>query len=180
MGEIAHSAESAIRMRAMLDEDVPALCVIEQVSFASPWTSEMLAGELDAPFGWSMVAVDSHDKVVGFLLGRRYPDMWHVLDLAVATDSRGQGVGRALVREFVAAAEVSGRPVLLEVREKNVTAVSLYEAEGFVPLSVRKRYYADTGEDALVMVREPRRERVRDKTVEQRLGGDTRHRVVLR
>ena len=118
----------------------------------------MLAAELGVRFGWGAVAEDENGRVVGFLIGRRYPDMWHVMDLAVAVDSRGRGVGRALVGRFLEEADVAQTPVLLEVREGNSAAVALYESEGFVTLSVRKRYYADTGENALVMVREARSE----------------------
>jgi len=134
--------------------DLPAVVMIERTSFTSPWTSEMLAAEMDAEFGWSTVATDARGDVAGFLMGRRYPDMWHVLDLAVSVAHRRQGVARGLVREFLQAADGAGRPVLLEARENNAGAVALYESEGFVALSVRKGYYGDTGENALVMVRE--------------------------
>jgi N6-L-threonylcarbamoyladenine synthase len=145
---------SGVRIRGLRPEDLPALLTIERESFVHPWTPEMLAAELGVRFGWGMVAVDDGGEVVGFLIGRRYPDMWHVMDVAVAVARRRQGVARALMREFVASADSAGQPVLLEVRENNSSAVALYESEGFTTLSVRKRYYADTGENALVMVRE--------------------------
>lgn len=143
-----------LRIRDLTVQDLPALVAIEQDSFMSPWSPEMFAGEIGVRFGWGTVAVDGSGEVVGFLIGRRYPDMWHLMDLAVAKGSRREGVARALVRGFVAAADSAGQPVLLEVRENNSGALSLYESEGFVSLSVRKRYYADTGDDALVMVHE--------------------------
>jgi N6-L-threonylcarbamoyladenine synthase len=148
------SRKGRIHTRRLLPEDLPTLVAIERASFSSPWTPEMLAAELGVRFGWGVVAVDAAEEVVGFLIGRRYPDMWHVMDLAVAVPHRRRGVARILVRDFVAAADAVGQPVLLEVRENNLGAVALYESEGFVTLSVRKRYYADTGENALVMVRE--------------------------
>ena len=144
----------AVSMRGLSGEDLAEVAAIEQASFVGPWTPEMLAAEIGVRFGWSRVAVGADGHVLGFLLGRRYPDMWHVLDLAVAESHRRRGVARSLVREFVAAADEAGLPVLLEVRERNDGAVALYESEGFVPLSVRKHYYLDTGENALVMVRE--------------------------
>jgi N6-L-threonylcarbamoyladenine synthase len=145
---------AGVRTRGLLPEDLPALVAIERASFSSPWTPEMLAAELGVRFGWATVAVDKRGEVLGFLIGRRYPDMWHVMDVAVAVAHRRQGVARTLMLDFMAAADAAGQSVLLEVRENNAGAVALYESEGFVTLSVRKRYYADTGENALVMVRE--------------------------
>src|SRR5690606_18896722 len=92
--------------------------------------------------------------VVGYLLGRRYPDVWHLLDVAVMDDQRRRGIGTRLVRSFVAAAEASAKGVLLEVRRTNAPAVALYESQGFVTIGIRRRYYTDSGEDALVMARE--------------------------
>jgi N6-L-threonylcarbamoyladenine synthase len=154
MAESADSAPAKVLSRALRAEDLPALAAIELASFASPWTLEMLRGELDVELGWARVAASEREGVVGFLIGRCYPDMWHLMDLAVASAHRRRGVARLLVGEFLAAAEGAGQSVLLEVREDNGGAVGLYESVGFVPLSVRRRYYADTGEDALVMVRE--------------------------
>lgn len=145
---------TAKHTRELADHDLATIMEIERASFSSPWSREMFADEIAARFGWARVAVDDSDGVVGFLIGRRYPDMWHVMDLAVTPGGRRQGVARALLREFLDGASAAGQPVLLEVRENNSGAVALYEAEGFVSLSVRKRYYADTGDDALVMVRE--------------------------
>ncbi len=162
-----------MRTRDLAAADVPELVDIERDSFSSPWTPGMLAAELGVRFGWGSVAEDEDGRVIGFLIGRRYPDMWHVMDLAVAVDSRGHGVGRTLVRRFIEEADSARAPVLLEVRESNSAAVALYESEGFVALSVRKRYYADTGENALVMVREARSEPEEDGCVGGRMrGGD--------
>ena len=153
------STGAGIKTRGLLPEDVPAMVAIERDSFATPWTPQMLAAESDVRFGWGTVALDEQGHVAGFLIGRRYPDMWHVLDLAVAVQSRRGGVARSLVREFLRAADAAGQPVLLEVREDNSGAIYLYESEGFVPLSVRKGYYADTGDNALVMVHEAKGEK---------------------
>lgn len=143
-----------MRIRALAANDIPRVLEIERASFTSPWTEGMLAGEVETRFGWSRVGVDAGGAVVGFLIGRCYPDMWHLMDLAVSVEYRRQGIGRRLVSEFLLEADASERAVLLEVREGNAEAVALYESLGFTSLSVRRRYYADTGEDALVMVRE--------------------------
>ena len=146
-------------MRNMRAADVPAVVAIEQASFAIPWTQQMIRDELAQALGWSVAAVceEAHSEgevLIGYLLGRRYPDVWHLMDVAVANDHRRQGMGTRLVGSFVAAAEASAKGVLLEVRRTNAPAVALYEAQGFTTIGVRSRYYADTGEDALVMARE--------------------------
>jgi N6-L-threonylcarbamoyladenine synthase len=149
---------SAPAIREMRAADLPAVVAIEQASFALPWSAAMIGDELEQEAAHSRVAVGAHagEGVAGFLLGRRYPDVWHVMDLAVAPAMRRRGIARALVAEFLAAACSAGRGVVLEVREGNEEAVALYGSLGFATAGVRRRYYPDTGEDALVMVREPR------------------------
>ncbi|MBN1631236.1 MAG: ribosomal protein S18-alanine N-acetyltransferase, partial [Thermoleophilia bacterium] len=132
-------------IRNMHAADVPAVLAIEQTSFSLPWTRQMIRDELAQTLGWCVVAVDDEAGVVGYLLGRRYPDVWHLMDVAVACDRRRRGIGARLVGGFVAAAEASAKGVLLEVRRTNAPAVSLYEAQGFATIGVRSRYYADTG-----------------------------------
>jgi N6-L-threonylcarbamoyladenine synthase len=162
--------DSTVVIRKMRGDDVPAAVAIENASFANPWTQQMLSDELTQDLGWSAVAVDAEAGVVGYVLGRRYPDAWHLMDLAVAPDRRRQGLGTRLVTSFVAAAEASARGVLLEVRGTNAEAIALYEARGFSVIGVRHGYYSDTGDDALVMARE-RSGRERRSAARRRLTG---------
>ncbi|MCE5254242.1 MAG: tRNA (adenosine(37)-N6)-threonylcarbamoyltransferase complex transferase subunit TsaD [Actinomycetia bacterium] len=141
------------RVRDMKPEDLPAVVAIEAASFRSPWTYGMLREELDQESGWRSVAEDATGRVVGFLLGRCYPDAWHVVDLAVAPDRRRRGVGGALLDDFLRAADECGVEVVLEVRPGNAEAVSLYGPRGFAVVGIRPKYYPDTDEDAFVMVR---------------------------
>jgi ribosomal-protein-alanine N-acetyltransferase len=90
--------------------------------------------------------------VHGFLLAWRAADELHLTDLGVATAFRRRGLARHLVGDLRASGEHSGaRVILLEVRESNVAALALYAGAGFVELDRRARYYADSGEDAVVM-----------------------------
>jgi len=143
-----------VEFRTMRAGDLPAVRAIEEASFESPWTDEMIRAEQADPLGWSTVAVDGEQGLVGFLFARRYPDVWHLMDVAVAQSHRRRGLGTTLVRDLVATAEASAKGVLLEVRSNNAPAVALYKGQGFRVLGVRKRYYPDTGDDALVMARE--------------------------
>lgn len=142
-------------IREMVEDDLPAVVAIEAASFRSPWAREMLGDELGQLLGWRTVAIDPEAGVVGFLVGRRYPDVWHVLDLVVTPDRRRLGVGGVLLGGLLAASDAAGMEVVLEVRRGNTEAVALYESRGFTLVGVRRGYYADTGEDALVMARRP-------------------------
>lgn len=96
-------------------------------------------------------------QIAGFLLAWRAADELHLTDLGVTTRARRRGVARALVEELCGAGLASGaRVVLLEVREHNAAALALYRALAFAELYRRPRYYADTGEEAVVMQRELR------------------------
>jgi ribosomal-protein-alanine N-acetyltransferase len=107
--------------------------------------------ELQRSYGLLRVARSEHE-VLGFLLAWRAADELHLTDLGVSASQRRRGVGRQLVSELLAEGRASAaRVVLLEVRAGNGPALALYGAFGFVELDRRARYYADTGEDAVVM-----------------------------
>lgn len=89
---------------------------------------------------------------VGFLLAWRAADELHLTDLGVTASARRRGYARALIEALLAEGRASGsRIVLLEVRETNAPALALYQRMGFTQLDRRARYYADSGEDAVVM-----------------------------
>lgn len=140
-------------IREMETGDLPSVIAIENASFGSPWSLEMMRSEVGQRLGWSRVAVEPGAGVVGFIIGRRYPDVWHVMDLAVAPRRRRRGVGGTLLADFLKAADLAGMEVVLEVRQENREATALYATWGFEVIAVRRRYYTDSGEDALVMSR---------------------------
>ena len=142
--------------RNMHPEDLSAVVEIEAASFGLPWSRAMFAEEFGQEPGWRTVAVEGPGAVLGFLVGRCYPDAWHLLDVAVTPARRGEGIGGILLDEFVESADREARPVLLEVRPGNAAALRLYGLRGFTSLALRRGYYPDTGEDALIMIREPR------------------------
>jgi [ribosomal protein S18]-alanine N-acetyltransferase len=90
--------------------------------------------------------------VAGFLLAWRAADELHLTDLGVTSAARRRGIARALVCALQREGELGlARVILLEVRESNEPALSLYRGLGFQELDRRARYYDDTGEDAVVM-----------------------------
>jgi [ribosomal protein S18]-alanine N-acetyltransferase len=143
-----------IQIRDMEAADVVQVALIEASSFSAPWSRVMFQDELVQKLSWHRVAVDAAEDgetVVGYLIGRLYMDVWHLMNLAVAADYRCRGVGTALLEEFIHAAAGGGRDVLLEARPSNAAALALYSKHGFELIAVRRRYYTDNQEDAFVL-----------------------------
>jgi ribosomal-protein-alanine N-acetyltransferase len=101
---------------------------------------------------YALLRVARAPGVQGFLLAWRAADEVHLTDLGVRVASRRRGIGRDLVSALLREAKASAaRVVLLEVRASNAPALALYAGLGFIELDRRPYYYADTGEDAVVM-----------------------------
>jgi ribosomal-protein-alanine N-acetyltransferase len=143
---------AGITVRAGSTDDLADVVRLENSSFTDPWSPAALAGELVADaLRLPLVAV-AEDVVVGYLMAWRVADQLHVLNIAADTDRRRQGVGTALLREAAEQGLVAGlRLATLEVRRSNDAARDFYRAHGFAETGVRKRYYGDNGEDAIVM-----------------------------
>jgi [ribosomal protein S18]-alanine N-acetyltransferase len=122
----------------------------------------MFAGELAKTSSICLGAVDAdaEEQLVAYLIISRYADAWHVMNVAVHDDYRGQGVATQLLsRLFELTAGDDRRGYTLEVRVSNTAAIRLYERLGFVARGVRRGYYTDNREDALIMWKDPVRER---------------------
>ena len=144
-----------VTIRPLGYADLPQVIAIERRAFPTPWSLAMFVLELSKPSSVCLAAVDagrSDEVLVGYLICSRYADIWHLMNIAVDPPSLRQGIGSALIERLL---EVAGpsQPYTLEVRPSNPAAIALYERFGFVPAGTRPRYYADTGEDALVMWR---------------------------
>ena len=144
--------ETSIVIRPMELDDLSGVLSIERLSFPTPWSRQAFLGELtENDFAYYYVGV-TKDKLVG------YAGMWiildeaHVTNVAVHHDYRENSIGRRLMLELMQNAIVLGaNRITLEVRPSNTTARHLYTNMGFVPAGIRKAYYTDTGEDALIM-----------------------------
>lgn len=145
---------STFDLREMTEADLPAVLEVETACFAEPWTPGMLQAELRHPLSWHRVALCENDELVGFIVARYYGDVWHVMDLAVASQCRRGGLGGRLLDELLGHTP-RDVPVVLEVREGNVGAIALYRNRGFRDSGRRPHYYANTGEAALLMVYGP-------------------------
>ena len=146
--------KTAVDIRPLALADLNAIEVIERRSYPTPWSRSMFAGELAKPTSLCLGAFED-DRLAGYLIISRYVDAWHVMNLAVTPPYRRLGVARALLdRLFEVTASDERRGYTLEVRVSNVGAIKLYERMGFVTRGVRRGYYTDNREDALIMWRE--------------------------
>jgi ribosomal-protein-alanine N-acetyltransferase len=145
-----------VTMRRLELSDLDAVERIERASYPAPWSRAMFAGELAKPSSLSLAALNEEEDLVGYLVLSRYVDAWHVMNLAVEPDWRRRGIASALLERLLL--ETKGdtdRGYTLEVRVSNVGAIRLYERFGFRARGVRRGYYTDNREDALVMWRDP-------------------------
>ena len=143
-------------LRLLGVDDLDAVERIERASYAAPWSRSMFAGELAKPGSLCVGAFGDDAELVGFLVVSRYVDAWHVMNLAVAPEDRGTGLATALMeRLFELTADDGNRGYTLEVRVSNTAAIRLYERLGFKPKGVRRSYYTDNREDALIMWKGP-------------------------
>jgi ribosomal-protein-alanine N-acetyltransferase len=130
---------------------------IERASYPTPWSRSMFAGELAKPSSLSLGAFEpGTGALLGYLVISRYVDAWHVMNVAVAPEHRRRGIARALLENlFEVTSTDERRGYTLEVRVSNEGAIKLYEHLGFVARGVRRGYYTDNREDALIMWRDP-------------------------
>jgi ribosomal-protein-alanine N-acetyltransferase len=146
-----------VELRRLEMADLNAVERIERASYPTPWSRSMFASELAKPSSVCLGAFDSEtDELVGYLIISRYVDAWHVMNVAVAPDRRRHGIATTLLeRLFEVTAGRGRRGYTLEVRVSNADAIALYERLGFKPRGVRRGYYTDNREDALIMWKDP-------------------------
>jgi [ribosomal protein S18]-alanine N-acetyltransferase len=144
----------ALEIRPLDLPDVSAIERIEQRAYPTPWSRSMFASELAKPTSICLGAFDGSD-LVGYVITSRYVDAWHVMNVAVHPEHQRRGVATALLeRLFELTRDDERRGYTLEVRISNDGAVRLYEQLGFEPRGVRRGYYTDNREDALIMWRD--------------------------
>ena len=150
---------TTVELRALGLSDLKAIEEIERRSYPTPWSRSMFAGELAKPSSICLGAFDldgDSGKLVGYLIVSRYVDAWHVMNIAVDPEHRGRGIATmVLERLFELTADDARRGYTLEVRISNATAIALYERLGFESRGLRRGYYTDNREDALIMWKYP-------------------------
>lgn len=148
-----------VDIRRLTLSDLTDIEQIEQRVYPTPWSRSMFAGELAKPSSICLGAVDEEDTLTGYLIVSRYVDAWHIMNLAVHDQRRRAGIGsRLLGALFELTAGDTHRGYTLEVRISNTAAIALYERSGFERSGIRRGYYTDNREDALIMWKDPLRE----------------------
>jgi ribosomal-protein-alanine N-acetyltransferase len=144
----------AIEIRTLGVGDLAAIEAIERRAYRTPWSRSMFASELAKASSVCLGAFEN-GRLVGYTINSRYVDAWHVMNVAVDPDWHHRGIATALLTRLFELTEADAqRGYTLEVRVSNQDAIDLYEKLGFESRGVRRGYYTDNREDALIMWRE--------------------------
>lgn len=150
--EVEYEKKQEVLVRPMEIKDVDEVWEIEKLSFRTPWSRESFENEMRVNDRAKYVVAALGDTVVG------YGGMWYIIDeahitnIAVHPDYRNRKIGEMIVKEMIRTAKESEiNSLTLEVRVSNTAAINLYRKLGFEDAGIRKGYYTDTGEDALIM-----------------------------
>ena len=140
-------------VRRMTLNDLDAVAAIEAATFPTPWSRESFQQELERNVAARYLVAEKDGRVIGYAGAWLILDESHITNIAIAEEERGKGCGRILTEALMQyLSNLGAAYVTLEVRKSNIRAQNLYKSIGFIQLGVRKRYYEDNREDALLMV----------------------------
>jgi ribosomal-protein-alanine N-acetyltransferase len=145
---------ASLEIRRLTYADLPQVVAIERRAFTTPWSLAMFVLELSKPSGVCLAAVEG-ESLAGYLICSRYDTVWHIMNVAVDPDLRRRGIATGLITRLLRRVGDGEAQYTLEVRRSNQGAIDLYTGFGFRGAGVRRRYYADNQEDALIMWRTP-------------------------
>ena len=138
----------------MTESHVAQVALLEKLCFADPWSEKSIASEPDNPWALWLVALE-RDEVVGYIGSQTAVDETDVMNVAVHPDHRRKGIAEALIEMLIKQLQEQGsHALMLEVRASNAPAIALYEKMGFRQVGLRKNYYRNPKEDALILRKE--------------------------
>ncbi|OWA34390.1 ribosomal-protein-alanine N-acetyltransferase [Saccharibacillus sp. O16] len=146
------SDRSSVTFRTMRLEDIPDVMVIEHESFSLPWTEQAFKSEMTLNHFARYLMMDVNGTPAGYAGMWTVVDEAHITNIAVRTAYRGRKLGERLLSELLDQAQALGlERATLEVRVSNRVARNLYTKMGFREVGIRKGYYSDNNEDAVIM-----------------------------
>lgn len=138
-------------IRPMRLNDLNEVLEIEKTSFPKPWSMNSFISQLAREESCCLVA-EVEGRMAGYIIATSYVEVWHLMDLAVHEDFRRQYIATDLLEALLKeCGRKRHRGYTLEVRKSNRGAIRMYESFGFICSGIRKDYYRDNGEDALIM-----------------------------
>lgn len=144
-----------IEITQMTQDHIQALAQMEKLCFQDPWSLHAFAYELNNPLSLWLVALNEADQVVGYVGSQSVIDAADIMNVAVLPEYRCQGIATALLEAICHRLAQKGmKTVTLEVRCSNDPAISLYQRLGFRQVGLRKNYYRNPKEDALILQKE--------------------------
>ena len=138
-------------IKRLSEENSAAVAEIEKLCFSKPWSEGTVSSEIKSGFS-DFFGAFSEGELAGYIGGRTICGETEIFNVAVAPEFRRKGMADALIKKFIEAVrEKETQVIFLEVRTSNLGAISLYEKNGFVFCGIRKDYYTDPKENALLM-----------------------------
>lgn len=144
--------DHTITIRLMEERDLDAIMEVERQCFTLPWSREAFYNELHQNRFAHYLILEEDNKVIGYCGAWLVVDEAHITNIAVLPAYQGRGLGKVLLSSMIKECMLQAiKRMTLEVRESNLVAQSLYKKLGFVEGAIRKNYYSDNQEDAIVM-----------------------------
>ena len=148
-------AGESITYRLMTVDDIPQVQLVERKCFTTPWSRSIFISEVTRNDNAVYIVAEIGERIVGYAGIWVILDEGHITNVGVHPDFQRQGIGQGLMEHLTICAVARGVTCMtLEVRVSNYGAQALYTKLGFVPSGIRKQYYQDDKEDALIMWRE--------------------------
>ncbi len=142
----------SINIRRATIMDIDSIIAVEKESFSTPWPRQAFVDELTRNIVSYYIVMEQHGEVVGYMGMWIIVDEAHITNIAVHPKARRQQIAETAVSLMKLLAKERGAlRMTLEVRKSNVAAIALYEKLGFVSYGLRKNYYIEPVEDAIIM-----------------------------
>lgn len=140
-----------MRLRKMRSSDLPGVMAIERANYQFPWGEDIFRDCFRA--NYSCWVCEEQDNVLGYSILAMGVDEAHILNICVAPDEQGQGIGRKMLENLIEVARGRAETMFLEVRPSNTVALALYQNMGFNEIGIRKGYYpAENGREDAIML----------------------------